>query len=200
MFHATLSLDPCFKGCYPEDVLKNWGEDGPPVREGDLELIGQELDFIGINIYGSGLVRAGANGEPEVVPYPNHHPQTFFNWPVTPDGPRWASRFLQERYGKPVVITENGIANMDWVALDVKVHDPQRIDCTTRYLRGLKTWDTFGAGWTRRVVGNVPGIQTSDIGVIDRASKLAASGALAVSEIPAPRPPREDLPTGKATS
>lgn len=72
-------------------------------------------------------------------------------------------------------------------------------DARMAYLRGLKTWDTFGKGWTRRVVGNVPGIQTSDIGVIDRASKLAASGAVAVSEIPAPRPPREDLPTGKAT-
>ena len=72
-------------------------------------------------------------------------------------------------------------------------------DARMAYLRGLKTWGTFGGGWTRRVVGNVPGIQTSDIGVIDRASKLAASGALAVSEIPAPRPPREDLPTGKAT-
>ena len=139
MFHATLSLDPCFKGRYPEDVLKNGGADGPPVREGDLELIGQELDFIGINIYGSGLVRAGANGEPEVVSYTNYHPHTFFNWPITPDGPRWAAKFLHERYGKPVVITENGIANMDWVALDGKVHDPQRIDFTTRYLRGLKT-------------------------------------------------------------
>ena len=26
----------------------------------------------------------------------------------------------------------------DWVALDGKVHDPQRIDFLTRYLRGLK--------------------------------------------------------------
>lgn len=139
MFHATLSLDPCFKGGYPEDVLRNWGDDGPPVQAGDMELIGQELDFIGINIYGSGLVRAGANGEPEIVPYPNYHPHTFFNWPITPAGPRWASKFLYERYGKPVVITENGIANMDWVAVDGKVHDPQRIDFTTRYLRGIKT-------------------------------------------------------------
>ena len=139
LFHPTLNLDPCFRGRYPEDVLRNWGEDGPVIRDGDMELIGQELDFIGINIYASGRVRAGADGEPEVVPYPNHHPQTFFNWPVTPEGMYWATRFLHDAYGKPVVITENGVANMDWVALDGRVHDPQRIDFTTRYLRGLKT-------------------------------------------------------------
>lgn len=34
-------------------------------------------------------------------------------------------------------------------------------------------WPTFGKGWERRVMGNAPGVQTSDIGVIDRAVKLA---------------------------
>jgi beta-glucosidase len=33
------------------------------------------------------------------------------------------------------VVTENGIANMDWVHLDGKVHDPQRIDYLRRYLQ-----------------------------------------------------------------
>ena len=126
------------KGSYPEDVLKFWGEDAPVIHDGDLELIAQELDFVGINIYGSGMVRAGSNGEPEVVPYGSDYPHTFFNWPITPDGIRWASKFLHERYGKPVVITENGLANMDWVAVDGKVHDPQRIDFMTRTLRALR--------------------------------------------------------------
>ncbi len=138
LFHAPLSLDPPLKGSYPSDALTFWGEDAPMVRDGDLELIGQELDFVGINIYGSGMARAGRNGEPEVVPYGNDHPHTFFNWPITPDGIRWASKFLHERYGKPVVITENGLANMDWVSVDGKVHDPQRIDFMTRTLRALR--------------------------------------------------------------
>lgn len=139
IFHAPLSLDPPLKGRYPEDVLKNWGDDAPVVREGDLELIAQDIDFVGINIYGSGMARAGKSGEPEVVPYGNDYPHTFFNWPVTPEGIRWAAKFLHERYGKPVVITENGLANMDWVSVDGKVHDPQRIDFMTRTLRALKT-------------------------------------------------------------
>jgi len=47
-------------------------------------------------------------------------------------------RFLYERYSKPIIITENGLANTDWVALDGGAHDPQRIDYTTRYLLALR--------------------------------------------------------------
>ena len=39
---------------------------------------------------------------------------------------------------RKIVITENGLSNEDWVHLDGKVHDPQRIDFTTRYLRQLR--------------------------------------------------------------
>ena len=37
----------------------------------------------------------------------------------------------------PIVITENGLASMDWVCEDGKVHDPQRIDFLSRYLKQL---------------------------------------------------------------
>ena len=43
----------------------------------------------------------------------------------------------EERYGAPIYITENGLANIDWVTLDGPVHDPQRIDFTERYLTAL---------------------------------------------------------------
>ena len=46
-------------------------------------------------------------------------------------------RFYYERYGKPIIITENGMSNVDWVSLEGKVNDPQRIDFTNRYLREL---------------------------------------------------------------
>lgn len=47
----------------------------------------------------------------------------------------YASKFWFERYGLPVLITENGFANNDFVMLDGKVYDPQRIDFLHRYLR-----------------------------------------------------------------
>ena len=47
---------------------------------------------------------------------------------------------------------------------------------------GERLWKTFGNGWTKRVMGNKLGAQTNDIGVIDRAVKLAAGR----KDIPAP--------------
>lgn len=45
------------------------------------------------------------------------------------------------------------------------------------FLRGLKTFSTFGKGWTRRVMGDQPGAQHGDHGVIDYAHEMALHGA-----------------------
>jgi lysozyme family protein len=44
-------------------------------------------------------------------------------------------------------------------------------------------WPTFKTGWTRRVMGDVPGIQDADTGIIDRATRLARGAP----HIPAPK-------------
>ena len=62
-------------------------------------------------------------------------PRTAIGWNITPDVLYYASKFWFERYGLPVLITENGFANNDFVMLDGKVYDPQRIDFLHRYLR-----------------------------------------------------------------
>lgn len=48
------------------------------------------------------------------------------------------ARFLYERYRKPFYVTENGVSCHDAVSLDGKVHDPNRVDFLTRYLRQLE--------------------------------------------------------------
>ena len=103
-----------------------------------METIHQPLDFFGANIYNGVHVRAGKGGRPEVVPEPPGHALTAFKWPVTPEALYWGPRFFYERYKLPIYITENGLSSNDWPALDGRVHDPQRIDFTTRYLRELE--------------------------------------------------------------
>lgn len=127
-------MDPCILGHYPADGLALYEKDMPEIRAGDMETICQPLDFYAMNIYQGGTVRAGAGGEPELLPNPVGEPTTSFPWPVTPDALYWGPRFVYERYKLSVFITENGLANPDWVSLDGKVHDPQRIDFTARYL------------------------------------------------------------------
>lgn len=52
--------------------------------------------------------------------------------------PEWGPKFLYERYGLPIYITENGISCHDVVSVDGKVHDPNRIDFLGRYLYELR--------------------------------------------------------------
>lgn len=133
----TWWMDPIFLGEYPADGLRVFGDDAPRILPGDLELIHQPLDFCGVNIYQGVYVRAGKDGAPEVVPQPTGHRLTAFDWAITPDAMYYVPKFFYERYGKPIVITENGISCRDWVALDGKVHDPDRIDFTERHLLEL---------------------------------------------------------------
>lgn len=128
-------MDPVFLGHYPKQALDHWGKYMTFVRDGDLKLMSQKLDFIGLNIYHSRLIRAGKNG-PEIVPWPVGHPHTLMNWPVTPQAHYWGPRFFVERYGKkPVYIFESGMSLSDVPSPDGQVHDPQRIEYHAGYLR-----------------------------------------------------------------
>ncbi len=135
----TLSLftDPLFLGTYPSDILEVIEKDLPQGWEKDMPLINRKIDFCGINLYSGKRLHADAQGNPVMNPVPAGFPQTAIKWFVEDETLRWCPRFIHERYKIPVVIAENGLSMTDWVHLDGKVHDPQRIDYTHRYLRGL---------------------------------------------------------------
>ncbi|MBP0961885.1 MAG: beta-glucosidase [Oscillospiraceae bacterium] len=135
LFSNTLWADPVFFGKYDEKLYELFGDEMPEIKPGDMEIISQPVDFYGLNIYES-RAEFAVSGHRE-----NSYQgigRTTFDWPVTPETMYWSPKFLYERYGLPVLITENGMANTDWVQLDGRVHDTQRIDFTHRYLRELK--------------------------------------------------------------
>ncbi len=135
VWNNTLFADPMILGAYPDDAHEVFEGMMPQVQNGDMATICQPLDFYGANIYHGRPVTAAADGSAEPVPYPTGPALTMMNWHLTPEALYWGPRFLHERYKLPIVVTENGLANTDWVALDGKVHDPQRIDFYQRYLR-----------------------------------------------------------------
>ena len=125
-------------GKYPEDGLNLFKEELLEIPDGDLETICQPLDFYGFNVYCGEAVHATVDGGYKKMRDPDGPPLTTMIWRVTPKALYWGPRFLYERYKLPIVVTENGMANCDWINLDGKVHDPQRIDYLTRYLREYK--------------------------------------------------------------
>jgi beta-glucosidase len=105
------------------------------LSEEDWKIIYQPLDWFGFNIYHSVNYADDPNGNPLFYP---GIPRTMKKWPITPEVLYWLPVMLHERYGLPVMVTENGIANIDFMMLDGKVHDPQRSDFIKRYLGCLK--------------------------------------------------------------
>lgn len=128
--------DPIFFGKIPEDAQAIFGECLPVLTEEEWEIVTEPLDFYGFNIY-QGLEDLDSTEEYGPYAYPGS-PKTSMDWNVTPEVLYWSCRFLYERYGKPIMITENGMSSFDWVSLDGKVHDPNRIDFLHRYLRSIK--------------------------------------------------------------
>lgn len=128
--------DPVFFGKIPEDAQAIFGECLPVLTKEEWEIVTEPLDFYGFNIY-QGLEDLDSTEEYGPYAYPGS-PKTSMNWNVTPEVLYWSCRFLYERYGKPIMITENGMSSFDWVSLDGKVHDPNRIDFLHRYLRSIK--------------------------------------------------------------
>ncbi len=146
LWHHAWFSDPIFFKHYPSASAALLGSDMPTIGTNDMDTIGQPVDFYGLNVYQGHSVRAGTDGQPETVPFPVGHPTTTLHWPVTPDVLYWGPRFLWERYRCPVIVTENGMANTDWVMRDGNVHDPQRIDYLARHLSALQRACAEGVG------------------------------------------------------
>jgi beta-glucosidase len=131
--------DPIFLGKYPEELfsyLKKKGAVLPDIRDGDLEMISGKLDFFGLNTYFTDHVKADEAAWPlGCVNLKTGRPHTDANWEVNPEGMYDLLKWINGRY-KPqkLVITENGAATNDWVNLEGKVSDPNRVDYINRYL------------------------------------------------------------------
>lgn len=131
--------DPVMFGRFPESMPDSVRAAMPTFSEQDFATIHQPIDFFGVNIYALWRrFKRAADGTKQGLPRSLALPYNHFDWPITPDCLYWTPRYLYERYETPIVITENGMASHDWVALDGKVHDPQRIDFLERHLSELR--------------------------------------------------------------
>lgn len=135
-WYASVSWwsDPIILGSYPAVGIEKYGCYLPQGWQQDLNEIKGTLDFLGQNFYNSCLW-SKEQGFVEAAP---GAPRNVSGWDVTPRGMKWVLRFLHDRYHTPILITENGMSCHDWVSLDGKVHDPNRIDFMHRYLLNVQ--------------------------------------------------------------
>jgi beta-glucosidase len=132
-------LGPLYLGAYPEAFLKEAGEDGPKVEPGDLDLISQRTDFLGLNVYFGEFVRRGTNGRAERMALPCQYPKADISWlSIVPQAMYWAVRHAHEAYGvKTFYITENGAPYFDRVLANGEIHDLARREFLRNHLISL---------------------------------------------------------------
>lgn len=114
-YYNRFFLGGLFKGAYPEDVMAGLAPHMPKGWQDDFDLIGQPLDWCGLNYYTCKRIA------PVSGPWPAHHevpgplPKTQMGWEIYPQGLHHFLTWAHENYtqGLPLYVTENGMANPD---------------------------------------------------------------------------------------
>jgi len=142
-------LDPIFKGQYPDEMREIFGAAWPDVPAEDFSLIGQTIDFVGINYYTRGVVRHDSEARPVCLAYVRQPGQVYTEtgWEMHPPSLERTLLWVTERYGRiPLYITENGAAMYDPPhAIDGAVHDPMRVWYLREHLKAARNAIAKGA-------------------------------------------------------
>lgn len=129
-------IQPLMEGRYPklmEQLPEDWH---PDIRTGDMEVIAQPMDYLGINYYTRAVYRA-CNAAGFVQLQPENVPTTDMGWEVYPQGFTDLLVQMHERYQlPPVYITENGAATVDEL-IDGQVEDIERISYFQSHLEAV---------------------------------------------------------------
>lgn len=132
-------LNPLFRGEYTDALLQYMQKQHcmPDIRDGDLKLIHQKLDFFGMNIYN----RVVDCADPDLLKA--HKKITGGNFmdngeEYYPKAVYDAAHILHDEYKLdiPIYITENGTQNCCEEVVRGKVHDQPRIE----YIGGFLKW------------------------------------------------------------
>ena len=137
-FHNGVFFGPVFKGEYPAAFLSALGDRMPDIKDGDMEIIHQKLDWWGLNYYTPMRVAddptPGADFPATVDAPPVSTVKTDIGWEVYAPALKSLVEGLYDRYELPVCyITENGACyNME--VENGEVDDQPRLDYYAEHL------------------------------------------------------------------
>lgn len=142
-------LDPVFGRQYPADMVRDyvkmgWLTSPEPdyIQPNDLRTIAAPLDFLGINYYERGVVRAipGKEMQPGALTFWKASPEqmTDMNWEVYPDGLFSILTSVYYNYRpRKIYVAENGACYHDAPDANGKINDQRRINYIDGHLRAV---------------------------------------------------------------
>ena len=152
LFVNRFYLDGLYRGVYPEVLWRRLWLFKPPIQNGDMEIISQPTDFLGVNYYSplfayyswdipffqawiDRKTPMGRKYVEDAMLGPGPYPSGIY---------QLAMRYRDEYGNPPVYITENGTATQDKVE-DGRVHDLYRQRYLELYLAQLRRAISEGA-------------------------------------------------------
>jgi len=132
-------IEAITQGSYPEEAMEGFAPHMPAGWQDDMALIGQPLDWLGVNYYTRGLLRAAPDmAWPSVEPVEGPLPKTQMGWEIHPQGLRDILVRLSRDYvgDLPMYVTENGMAWDDRVE-NGTVYDPARVSFVSDHVRAI---------------------------------------------------------------
>ena len=128
------------KKTYPAEVLAGLSSHMPEGWQDDMDLIGQKLDFLGVNYYTRHkIAHAPGSPWPPIRPVEGDLPKTQMGWEIYPEGlEAFLTRMARDYVGDlPLYVTENGMANADLLE-DGTVSDRIREDYLFSHLAATR--------------------------------------------------------------
>ena len=131
-------LNPVFGQPYPADVIEVLGK-SPQIETGDMSLINQPMDFLGVNFYFRQTIASNPQGSP--LPIKNirreNVKRTAMDWEVhAPAFEEILTRIHRDYKPKEIYITENGSAWDDEI-ISGEINDEERISYLKSHLDAI---------------------------------------------------------------
>ncbi len=138
-YYNRFFLGGIFRKEYPADVLEGLGPHMPDGWQDDFDVIGQPVDWCGLNYYTRKLIGPVDGAWPAHGEVEGPLPKTAMGWEIYPEGLRHFLKRTHEEYtgGLPLYVTENGMASYDEVA-DGAVRDEARIDYLNKHVAKVR--------------------------------------------------------------
>ena len=134
-------FSPIFRGYYPEDMMKLYKreiEEYDFIKEGDLNKIKEEIDFLGINYYSRAIVKYKKDNMLKAEGVEGSGKKTEMGWEIWPEALYELLKRIKKEYtDKSIYITENGAAFKDEVTEEGRVHDNERIEYIKEHLKAI---------------------------------------------------------------
>ncbi|MFY8325794.1 GH1 family beta-glucosidase [Pseudoalteromonas sp. ZZD1] len=128
-------MRPVMEGKYPEIINQLPPEQRPDIQPGDMEIIAQPLDYLGVNFYTR--LHYQASDTDFYHELPHQGPLTDIGWEIYPQALTDLLVSLNEKYTlPPIYITENGAAMADTIQ-NGEVNDADRINYYQDHLNAL---------------------------------------------------------------